>query len=72
MKLNRLNLVTALISLGAAGVWLTIGQDVTGVIWLVCGLVWLTLAVTHFQSPAGEPNPVIRFVRRLSRMLLWS
>lgn len=72
MKLHRLNVLTAVASLGASCVWLVIGQNVTGLIWLVCSLVWLALGVAQMRSPASEPHPMRRFARRLSRLLLWS
>ncbi len=72
MKLNRLNLVTALVSLAAALVWILIGQTAAGMIWLVCSLVWVVLALAGLRSSEYEPSPARRLARRLSRMLLWS
>lgn len=72
MKLDRLNLLTALVSLVASVVWLAFGQNATGLIWLVVSVVWLALALARFQSSIHEPNPASRLARRLSRMLLWS
>jgi hypothetical protein len=72
MRVNYLNALTALISLLASGVWFAIGQSFAGLIWLVCSLVWLALAIAYLRSSAEEPNPVRRLARRLSRMLLWS
>lgn len=72
MKLSRLNLLTALVSLCASAVWFAYGENATGLIWLVCSLVWLVLAIAHLRSSTDEPNPVRRLARRLSRMLLWS
>lgn len=71
MKLNRLNLLTALISFLASGLWFSLGQVVTGLVWLVCSLVWLVLAIVRLRSPVVEPAPASRLVRRLSRLLLW-
>jgi hypothetical protein len=71
MKLNRLNLWTALVSLVASGVWFVAGQVATGFVWLVCSLVWLILAIVRLRSTVIEPDPVSRLARRLSRMLLW-
>ncbi len=72
MKLNRLNCVTALVVFLVSAVWFATGQNVTGLIWLVCSLVWLTLALARLRSPAVEPHPSRRLARSLSRLLLWS
>jgi hypothetical protein len=72
MKLSRLNLLTAIVSVVASLVWFVIGQIVTGLIWLACSLVWLTLAIFGLHHPDEEPHPIARLMRRLSRMLLWS
>ena len=72
MKLNRLNLLSALISSGASCLWLAIDQSLAGLIWLVCSLVWLTLCITRRGSSVIEPNPMRRLTRRLSRLLVWS
>ncbi len=72
MKLSRLNLLTAVISLLASLVWFAIGQIAAGFIWFVCSLVWLALAISRLRHSIEEPNPTARLVRRLSRMLLWS
>jgi hypothetical protein len=72
MKLNRLNFVTALVAFLASGVWLAIGQNLTGLIWLACSCVWLALAIARLRSSSVEPNPASRLAHRLSRLLLWS
>lgn len=72
MKLNRLNSLTALTSFVASLVCLALGQNATGLIWLVFSVVWLALSPARFRSSIHEPNPASRLVRRLSRMLLWS
>jgi hypothetical protein len=72
MKLNRLNFITALVAFLASGVWFATGQNVTGLIWLACSLVWLALAIARLRSSAVEPHPASRVARRLSRLLLWS
>ncbi len=73
MKLSRLNLLTAVVALGASLVWFATGQIATGLIWLGCSVVWLALALYRcFRPSIGEPNPMGRLARRLSRMLLWS
>jgi hypothetical protein len=71
MKLSRLNFVTALVAFLASGVWFAAGQNVTGVVWLACSLVWLALAIARLRSPAVEPHPASRLARRVSRLLLW-
>ncbi len=72
MKLSWLNFVTAVISLVASLVWFAIGQNVTGLIWLACSLVWLVLAIGKVRRPVVEPHPMPRLMSRLSRILLWS
>lgn len=72
MRLSRLNLLTATASLAASLLWIGIGQNATGFIWLACSLVWLALAVGRLRHPVEEPHPIARLMRRLSRMLLWS
>lgn len=71
MNLCRLNLLTALASLAGACLWLAIGQNPTGLIWLVCSLVWLILGVAHAKSSKREPDSMRRLARRVSRLLLW-
>ncbi|HVX65731.1 MAG TPA: hypothetical protein VHA11_03970 [Bryobacteraceae bacterium] len=71
MKRHRLNLLTALGSLGGSAVWFATGQSATGFIWLVASLIWLGAATMRFRLPAEEPAPAKRLARRLSRMLLW-
>ncbi|MFY9728024.1 MAG: hypothetical protein WAJ87_21195, partial [Bryobacteraceae bacterium] len=71
MNLNRLNLLTAIISLVASLVWFAIGQNAAGLIWLACSLVWLALAIGRVRRSVEEPHPMSRLIRRLSRMLLW-
>ncbi len=72
MNLSLLNLLTAVISLLASLVWFALGQTVTGLIWFACSLVWLALTVARLRTPADEPHPMARLLRRLSRMLTWS
>jgi hypothetical protein len=72
MKLSRLNLLTAVISLVASLVWFATGQNATGLIWLVCSFVWLALAIARLRRSMDEPFPMAQLLRRLSRMLLWS
>ncbi len=72
MKLSRLNLLTAFISLAASLVWFAIGQIAAGFIWFVCSLVWLALAIGQSRHSIEEPHPAARLVRRLSRTLFWS
>jgi hypothetical protein len=72
MKVNRLNLLTALVSFAASGVWLATGQSATGLVWLICSVAWLTLAIAGFRASTDEPHPLRRLARRLSRMLIWS
>lgn len=72
MKLNRLNFVTALVAFLASGIWFATGQHATGVIWLACSFVWLTLAIARLRSSIVEPHPVSRLAHRLARLLLWS
>jgi|GEM_PF-2342081 len=71
MKLNRLNLWTALVSFVASGIWFFTGQVATGCIWLIFSLIWLILAVIRLRSTVIERNPVSRLAHRLSRMLIW-
>lgn len=72
MKLSRFNFLCALVSFACACIWLAIGQSVSGIIWLICSVFWLTLSVAHRGASAAEPNPARRLVRRLSHLLLWS
>jgi hypothetical protein len=72
MRLSRLNLWTAIVSLVASLVWFATGQMATGLIWLALSLVWLALALGRLRSSIEEPQAMARLVRRLSRMLLWS
>lgn len=72
MKLHRVNVLSAVISLAASCLWLAIGQTATGLVWLVCSLIWLVLGVAHMRSSDTEPNPMRRLTRRLSRLLMWS
>lgn len=72
MKLSRLNLLSALVSFSLSCIWLAMGQSVSGMIWLICSLVWLTLSFAYRDSSINEPNPLRRLGRRLSRLLLWS
>ena len=72
VKLHRVNLIAALISLAGACVWFATAQTVTGMIWLVCSLVWLASGVAHRRSLATEREPMKRLARRVSRLLLWS
>ena len=65
-------MIAALISLGASFVWFATGQVATGVIWLVCSVVWLGVGLVRLRSPATEPEPMRHLARRLSRLLLWS
>jgi len=72
MKLSRLNLLTAIVSLAASLIWIGTGQNATGLIWLGCSLVWIALAIGRLRHSVEEPHPMARLMRRLSRMLLWS
>ncbi|MGA2040769.1 MAG: hypothetical protein ABSH42_15930 [Bryobacteraceae bacterium] len=72
MKLSRLNLSTASVSLAASLVWFAMGQNAAGLVWLACSLVWLALAIGGLRHPVEGPHPTARLMRRLSRMLLWS
>jgi hypothetical protein len=72
MKLSRLNLLTAGISLVASLVWVAIGQNAAGFIWFVCSLVWLGLTAGHLRSATEESYPMARLMRRLWRMAIWS
>ena len=72
MKLNRLNLLTALVAFLSSGAWFATGQNVTGVVWLACSLAWLAVAIARFRSPIVEPHPASRLAHRLSRLLMWS
>ena len=71
MKLSRLNLLTAIVSVCASGVFLYIGQSVIALIWLAASVVWFMLAVAPHRSSPIEFNTGTRLRRRLSRMLLW-
>jgi hypothetical protein len=72
MKLGRLNCLTALIAFLASALWFATGQNVTGLIWLACSLVWLVLAVARMRSSKIEFDHTGRLFRRLHRLLLWS
>lgn len=72
MKLHRLNVLSAFISLAVSCLWLAIGQTATGFIWLVCSLIWLVLGIAHLRTSDTEPHPMRRLARRLSRLLIWS
>ncbi len=72
MRLSRLNVLAAVISSVAGCLWLAMGDALSGLIWLACSLVWLTLAITRRSSSISEPHPVKRLAHRISRLLLWS
>lgn len=71
MKLRRLNLLTAIVSIFASGVFLYIGESLLALIWLAASVVWFMLAVAPHCSSPIEFNTGTRLRRRLSRMLLW-
>ena len=71
MKLSRLNLLTAIVSVCASGVFLYIGESLVALIWLAASVVWFLLAVAPHRSAPIEINTGTRLLRRLSRMLLW-
>lgn len=72
MKLHRLNLLSALISVAASCLWLALGQGLSGLIWLVCSLVWFGMAFAYRHSPTAESAPARRLVRRFTRLMIWS
>ena len=71
MKLRRLNLLTAIVSVCASGVFLYIGESLNALLWLAASVVWFMLAVAPHRSSPIEINTGTRLLRRLSRMLLW-
>ncbi len=72
MKVSRLNLLTALLSLAGALIALFFGEVFAGLLWLAISVVWLLLAVLKARKPDYEGEPLQRLRRRLWRMLLWS
>jgi hypothetical protein len=72
MKLSRLNLLSALVSFTLGWILLAMGQSWSGIVWLICSLVWLCLSVAQRGASISEPNPARRLARRLSRLLIWS
>ena len=72
MKLGYLNLLTALVSLVGALIYLFLGNTVPGLVWLLFSLFWLAAAVySTLKSNPLQPSPIRHVARRLSRMLLW-
>ena len=72
MKLGHLNLITALLSLSGAILWMALGNVVLGLVWLGLSAVWAGAAILSLaRRQTVEAAPVRRLARRISRMLLW-
>jgi len=70
MKLSRLNLSTASVSLAASLVWFAMGQNAAGLVWLACSLVWLALAIGGLRHPVEGPHPTARLMQIVAHVAL--
>ena len=71
MKLSRLNLLTALVSLAGALIFLWLGSAVVALLWLAITVVWLALALRAAGRSDVEDEPFRRLARRIYRLLLY-
>jgi hypothetical protein len=74
MRRSYLSLLTAILSLlgGLAG--RTLGNSVSGLVWVTISIGWLLAAIVQLREPDPiEPFPAPRLFRRFSRLILfWS